>query len=175
MATGPKVVVMLYRCELCGRPQAKKRRVCSRCYKEGKSIRSGICPDCGEPTASKCHTYCHVCRDARLREEGKTYREKRKLAPLFMKHAEKALSCDEYARTHEPISDEEYARKVATLRALREADVHCGDCGHKVSWHYPEPTGGNFSTLANQHMRGGAAGAGCDRSTKARSLEHRQD
>ena len=169
MLTEPPIVVMLFNCTLCGRPQAKNRKVCSNCYKAGKSLRGGVCPDCGCPVDLKIKTYCRECREMRSKEELSSYVAKRRLSGLeryrMMKVAEKAMKCDPYAQTHQPISDEEIALKREKFLALLAADVHCGSYGHPARHHVAERDDavGGWGTLAHQHMRGGEAGHGTDR------------
>jgi hypothetical protein len=181
MLTRPKVAVMLYRCEICGRPQGKERRVCSACYKAGKSIRGGICADCGVElgAGNRQKSYCQDCRDIRDKESRRKFYAKRKLSGLeryrMMQVALKPMKDDVYAQTHEPISDEEYDAKVRMLRALRAADVHVGSYGHPTRWHFAEQEVGGFGTLANQHMRGGEAGKGTTgEHATMRSMERRE-
>ena len=178
MMLRPAIDLMLYRCELCGQPQAKQRRVCSRCYKSGKSLRGGICPDCGEAVESKIQTYCHECRDARLLEERRAYTAKRRMSGIeryrMMKVAEKAMKCDPYAQTAAVPSDEEVAVKREKFLALLAADVHVGDYARPIGWKPPEAEYGGFGALAHQHMRGGEAGQGTDRTHTDRWLGGRE-
>ena len=192
MATAPKVVVMLYRCELCGRPQAKPRRVCTPCYRAGRTLRGGKCAICGKPhpEGHRNRTFCPKCLERREKQQRAAYWKQHKDAinarrlkrERIMEDASVPLRCDTYAQTHEPISDEEYDAKVRMLRELRAAEVHCGDCGHPTRRHFVEFEGtGGFGVLANQHMRGAEAGTGTDRGKSlnsgrfGRSMPQHQD
>ena len=183
MLTAPPVVVMLYRCQLCGRPQAMERKVCSRCYKDGKSLRGGRCPDCGveHGVGNRTRVYCDACRDVRLSEAGKEYRARRKMAGVeryrMMKQAETPLKGDKYAQYTNPISDEELAAKREKFHALLAADVHCGTYGHPAHHNVAEVDreGNGFGVLANRHMRGGEAGQGNDRTHTDRWTQNRGD
>ena len=182
MLTEPPVVIMLYRCGLCGRPQANNRKVCSRCYKDGKSLRGGICPDCGGPVDLKIKTYCRECREMRSKEELSSYVAKRRLSGLeryrMMKVAERAMKCDKYAQYTPIPNDEEIAAKREKFLALLAADVHCGSYGRPSYHNYAAQRDGDavggFGTLAHQHMRGGEAGAGTDREHTLRAQSSRE-
>ena len=179
MLTEPPVVVMLYRCELCGRTQAKPRKVCSNCYKAGKSLRGGVCPDCGGPVEFKIKTYCRECREMRSKEELASYVAKRRLSGLeryrMMKVAEKAMKCDKYAQHANVPSEAEISAKREKFQALLAADVHCGSCGHPSRHHFAEAEReGGFGTLAHQHMRGGEAGHGTDREHTLQAQQNRE-
>ena len=182
MLTEPPVVVMLFNCSLCGRPQAKDRKICSRCYKDGKSLRGGICPDCGGPVELKIKTYCRECREMRSKEELASYVAKRRLSGLeryrMMKVAEKAMKCDKYAQYTPVPTDEGVAAKREKFLALLAADVHCGSYGRPSYHNYAAQRDGDavggFGTLAHQHMRGGEAGAGTDREHTLRAQSSRE-
>jgi hypothetical protein len=181
--TEPPIVVMLFNCSLCGRPQAKDRKICSRCYKDGKSLRGGICPDCGGPVELKIKTYCRECREMRSKEELTAYVAKRRLSGLerfrMMKVAEKAMKCDKYAQYTPVPTDEEIAAVREKFLALLAADVHCGTYGkpsrHSFAAQRDDDAPGGFGALANRHMTGGEAGQGSDRQHTFRAHEAQEN
>jgi hypothetical protein len=179
--TEPPIVVMPYICERCGRHIPKKRRLCGVCYKQGYSIRSKFCPDCGNETESRTQTYCYECRDRRKREETYAHVSKRRLSGLerfrMMKVAEKAMSCDKYAQQADVPTDAEVAAVREKFLALLAADVHCGTYGRPSHRSYAvarDEAEGGFGTLAFQHMRGGEAGHGMDREHTLRAQQNRE-
>jgi hypothetical protein len=172
-----------FRCTLCGRPQGKDRKVCSRCYKDGKSLRGGHCPDCGveHGVGNRTRVYCDACRDVRLAERGKEYRARRKMSGIIryrqMKQAETPLKHDKYAQYTPVPTDEEIAVKREKYRALLAADVHCGTYGRPSHRSYAvarDEAEGGFGALAFQHMRGGEAGHGMDREHTLRAQQNRE-
>jgi hypothetical protein len=91
----------------------------------------------------------------------------------MMKVAEQPLNCDEYAQTHEPISDAEYDAKVVKLRELM-SEVHLGSHVRPRRCFSVEPASGGFGSMANLHMHGAEAGSGLDR-TRTKIREQRDD
>jgi hypothetical protein len=174
------VILLLYKCENCGRRLKLDRRLCGICYKKGFSLRSKFCPDCGNETESRTQTYCHECRDQRKREQTYAHVSKRRLSGLerhrMMKTAEKAMRCDKYAQEAAVPTDAEIAAIREKFLALLAADVHCGTYGkptrHSFAVRRDDDVAG-FGVLAHQHMRGGEAGMGGDRSHTNNANEHR--
>ena len=171
---------LLHSCTICGKLKASPRPVCHACHKSGKSVNSPNCKKCGAITANRQRTLCEDCRAERRSRAGIKFFGRNKMSgpdrDAEMLEAETPLKDDPYAQTAPIISDEEIALKREKFHALLAADVHTGSCGHPTRHHVAEvDREGGFGTLAHQHMRGGEAGRGTDRTHTDRWTKNRGD
>jgi len=173
---------LLYPCRICGTFKKAPRPVCHVCWKKGYTLNSKFCKRCGAETSNRQRTLCEDCREKNRYKAGLKFVGRNKISgpesKSEMELAATPLKEDLYAQTAAIISDEEISAKREKFLALLAADVHCGTYGRPSYHNYAAQRDGDavggFGTLAHQHMRGGAAGAGTDREHTLRAQSSRE-